>query len=170
MSSATGRRGLPITLHSGRSSNNAMPETQGREWDVLKMTSRRYRGLSLDIIHRPFRPRGYVAAFLAMVRSDMTLLKTCAVMFVLALAPASAMAQGCLTPAEQRAAIAGNQAVPLDQATRNLRPEHRGEVVNARLCRVSTGQLVYLLTVVNRHGKVMRARFDAATGQLVQVR
>ncbi|QCI66546.1 PepSY domain-containing protein [Phreatobacter stygius] len=101
---------------------------------------------------------------------DMTLLKTCAVMFVLALAPASAMAQGCLTPSEQRAAIAGNQAVPLEQATRNLRPEHRGDVVNARLCRVSTGQLVYLLTVVNRHGKVMRARFDAATGQLVQVR
>lgn len=105
-----------------------------------------------------------------MVRPHMTLLKTCAVMFALMLAPAAAMAQGCLTPAEQRAAIAGNQAVPLDQATRNLRPEHRGEVVNARLCRVSTGQLVYLLTVVNRHGKVMRARFDAATGQLVQVR
>jgi uncharacterized membrane protein YkoI len=101
----------------------------------------------------------------------MTLLKTCAVMFALVLAPAAAMAQNCLTPAEQRAAIAANQAVPLAQATRNLRPEHRGEVVNARLCRVgNNGQLVYLLTVVNRHGKVMRARFDAATGQLVQVR
>lgn len=100
----------------------------------------------------------------------MTLPKICAVMFALALVSTPALAQGCLSPAEQRAAIAGDQAVPLAQAARNLRPEHRGEVVNARLCRISGGQLVYLLTVVDRHGKVVRARFDAATGQLLQAR
>jgi uncharacterized membrane protein YkoI len=105
-----------------------------------------------------------------MVVQDMNLPKICAVLLALMLAPTAAMAQNCLSPAEQRAAIAANQAVPLAHATRNLRPEHRGEVVNARLCRAASGQLVYVLTVVNRRGKVMRARFDAATGQLVQVR
>jgi uncharacterized membrane protein YkoI len=84
-------------------------------------------------------------------------------------APAAASAQGCLTPAEQRAAISAGHAVPLAQATRNLSPEHRGEVVNARLCRAN-GELVYLLTVVGRRGKVARARIEAATGRVVQVR
>ena len=75
----------------------------------------------------------------------------------------------CLSPAERRTAVAGGQAVPLAQAQRGLRTEHRGEVINARLCRAN-GQLVYLLTVVARHGKVMRVRIDAKTGQVVQVR
>ncbi|QCK86644.1 hypothetical protein E8L99_13185 [Phreatobacter aquaticus] len=88
---------------------------------------------------------------------------------VLVAAPAAASAQGCLTPAEQRAAIGAGQAVPLAQAVRNLAPEHRGEVVNARLCRAN-GELVYLLTVVGRRGKVARARIEAATGHVVQVR
>lgn len=89
---------------------------------------------------------------------------------LLAIAPASsAMAQSCLSPAEQRQEIAAGHAVPLAAAMRNLRAEHRGEVVNARLCRTS-GDLVYLLTVVDRHGKVNRIRFDAATGRVIQVR
>jgi uncharacterized membrane protein YkoI len=90
-------------------------------------------------------------------------------LLALAAAPAAANAQGCLTPVEQRAAIGAGQAIPLAQASRNLAPEHRGEVVNARLCRAN-GELVYLLTVVNRHGKVARARIEAATGRVVQVR
>lgn len=91
------------------------------------------------------------------------------VAFAVLAAPGVARAQSCLTTAEQRQAISGGQAVPLAHATRNLRPEHRGEVVNARLCRTDRG-LAYVLTVVDRHGKVMRARFDAANGQLIQVR
>ena len=50
-----------------------------------------------------------------------------------------------------------------------VRIEHRGEVVNARLCRAN-GELVYLLTVVGRRGKVARARIEAATGHVVQGR
>jgi hypothetical protein len=103
----------------------------------------------------------------------MTFAKTCA--YVLGLAVAAmvtvgpASAQGCLSPTERNAAVSGGQAMPLNQATRALRPEHRGEVINARLCRAG-GNLVYLLTVVDRRGKVTRVRLDAKNGQVVQVR
>jgi uncharacterized membrane protein YkoI len=75
----------------------------------------------------------------------------------------------CLTPAERRAAVSGGQAIPFAQAQRALRPEHRGEVLQARLCRSDAG-MVYLLTVMQRHGKVVRIRVDAKSGQIVQVR
>jgi uncharacterized membrane protein YkoI len=89
---------------------------------------------------------------------------------VLVLAAGTVQAQvSCLSPAERRTAVAGGQALPLEQAQRSLRGDHRGEVINARLCRAGP-QLVYLLTVVARHGKVMRVRIDAKTGQVVQVR
>ena len=104
----------------------------------------------------------------------MTLAKTCACVLGLVVGLSvvnaePATAQGCLSPAEREAAVSGGQAIPLNQATRNLRPEHRGEVVNARLCRTG-GNLVYLLTVVDRRGKVTRVRLDARNGQVVQVR
>lgn len=86
-----------------------------------------------------------------------------------ALAAGPALAQACLSPAERRQAVQAGQAMPLTQVTRQLRPEHRGEVVNARLCRAGSG-LVYLLTVVDRRGKVMRLRLDARSGQIVQAR
>ncbi|MDP3545978.1 MAG: hypothetical protein Q8S29_07345 [Phreatobacter sp.] len=100
----------------------------------------------------------------------MSLARIAATAVVLVLAAGTAHAQvSCLSPTERRAAVAGGQAMPLSQAQRGLRAEHPGEVINARLCRAGT-QLVYLLTVVARHGKVSRVRIDAKTGQVVQVR
>lgn len=100
----------------------------------------------------------------------MTLARPIALVVSLAAFAGTAEAQvSCLAPAERRAAVAAGQAIPLAQAQRSLRGEHRGEVINARLCRAGP-QLVYLLTVVARHGKVMRVRIDAKTGQVVQVR
>lgn len=100
----------------------------------------------------------------------MTLARPLALAFVLAVSAGPALAQmACLSPAERRVAVAEGQAIPLAQAQRALRSEHRGEVINARLCR-SGDDLVYLLTVVARHGKVMRVRVDATNGQIVQVR
>ncbi len=100
----------------------------------------------------------------------MPLARFAATAVVLVLAAGTAHAQvSCLSPAERRTAVAAGQAIPLEQAQHSLRTEHRGEVINARLCRAGP-QLVYLLTVVARHGKVMRVRIDAKTGQVVQVR
>lgn len=99
----------------------------------------------------------------------MSLPRRLALALALATLAGPACAQACLTPAEGRQAVQAGQAIALAQATRQLRPEHRGEVVNARLCRAG-GNLVYLLTVVDRRGKVMRLRIDARSGQLVQAR
>lgn len=100
----------------------------------------------------------------------MNLARTCVILLGLAVPAGPALAQvSCLNPAERSAAVASGQALPLSQAQRNLRPEHRGEVVNVRLCRAG-GNLLYLLTVIDRRGKVMRVRIEANSGQVVQVR
>jgi len=73
--------------------------------------------------------------------------------------------ESCLTKAEQRAAVAANQAIPLTQAIKILR-EHRkySEVVRAHLCR-NDGKLVYVLTLLGRSGKVVSATIDAVNGE-----
>ena len=72
----------------------------------------------------------------------------------------------CLTHAEQRAAIAEGQAIPLAAARRMLRQRMGGELVRARLCHES-GRLIYLLTVLTRDGKVRRVTVDATNGTVI---
>ena len=87
-------------------------------------------------------------------------------------APAAADEQGCLTKAEQRAAISSGQAVTLAAAIRSARGSVRGrtgEVVKARLCR-EEGALVYVLTVLARDGKVTHTTVDATSGKVVDAR
>ena len=71
--------------------------------------------------------------------------------------------QACLTRAEQRAAVAGGQAVPLSDAIRAVRGR---QVVRAQLCREAKG-LVYVLTVLARDGRVTHARVEALSGGLM---
>ena len=88
------------------------------------------------------------------------------VMFALvAMLTSSAAAQerpSCLTSAEQRAAIAAREAVPL--AT--VRQRVSGELLRARLCRDSR-RLIYLLTVLARDGKVRQVTVDATNGTVI---
>ena len=82
------------------------------------------------------------------------------------LAPAGAAERGrCLSPDERRAKIAAHAVIPLAKAIRALKVR-RGEVVRANLCEHS-GRLVYLLTVLPRDGKVVRASVDATTGAVI---
>jgi hypothetical protein len=71
----------------------------------------------------------------------------------------------CLTRAEQRARSAANTVVPLAKAAQAVKARH-GELLRARLCE-QNGRLVYLLTVLPRGGKLVRATVDATTGTLV---
>lgn len=76
----------------------------------------------------------------------------------------------CLTKTEQRAAVAAHRAIPLGQAIKSLRSHgHRAEVVRARLCRRGD-KLVYVLTLLARSGKVIRANVDAGNGELINGR
>ena len=73
----------------------------------------------------------------------------------------------CLTKAEQRAAVAARQAIPLAQAIKILRAHGKhAEVVGARLCRRDE-KLVYVLTLLAHNGKVIRTSVDAANGDLL---
>lgn len=74
--------------------------------------------------------------------------------------------RGCLSQDERRAVIAARKAVPLARAMHVVKAKIGGEVVKARLCRQDTGgnELVYVLTVLSRSGKVTQARVDAADG------
>ena len=78
--------------------------------------------------------------------------------------------RACLSKAEQRAAVADRKAIKLAQAVKAVRERgHRGELVRARLCRRDDA-LVYVLTLLARSGKVMRATVDATTGELINGR
>jgi uncharacterized membrane protein YkoI len=70
----------------------------------------------------------------------------------------------CLTQDQRRAAVASHRAIPLARAVRDVRRRTAGaEVVGARLC-YHGSDLVYVLTVLGRDGKVIRASVNAASG------
>ena len=75
----------------------------------------------------------------------------------------------CLKLAQRRAVIAHHRVVKLSTAIRRVRKHVRGDVIRAQLCLSAKGY-VYLLTVLTRSGKVVRASVDAATGRLIGVR
>jgi uncharacterized membrane protein YkoI len=88
---------------------------------------------------------------------------------LVAMLTSSAAAQerpACLTSAEQRAAIAAREAIPLAAARQMLRQRMGGELLRARLCRESR-RLVYLLTVLGRDGKVRQVTVDATNGTVI---
>jgi uncharacterized membrane protein YkoI len=87
-------------------------------------------------------------------------------LLIVLLAPALAAEPGrCLSPDERRAKIASHAVIPLAKAIRAVKVR-RAEVVRASLCERG-GRLVYLLTVLPRDGKVVRATVDAATGTVI---
>jgi len=85
-------------------------------------------------------------------------------------AAADAPPRACLSKAEQRAAVADHKAIKLSQAVKSLREHgHRAELVRARLCHRGDN-LVYVLTLLPRNGKVFVATVDAANGELINGR
>jgi uncharacterized membrane protein YkoI len=94
----------------------------------------------------------------------------CALAFVLIAAaePAAVAESGlCLSEDQRRAAVATHRAIPLARAVHEIKGRAAGaEVVRARLC-YHGEDLVYVLTVLARDGKVTRARVNAASGAIV---
>jgi len=73
----------------------------------------------------------------------------------------------CLDKAEQRAAVAAHQAMPLARVMKSRREQgHHGELVRARLCQHSD-RLVYVLTLLGRSGRVVSRTVDAANGEVI---
>src|SRR5262247_2509205 len=95
------------------------------------------------------------------------LLITLASLAMLSLPAAAQEQPRCLSRAEQRAAIAAGQAIPLATARQMLRQRMGGELVRARLCHEANNRLIYLLTVLPRDGKVRRVTVDATNGTVI---
>jgi uncharacterized membrane protein YkoI len=82
--------------------------------------------------------------------------------------PAAAADPPCLSQDQRRAAVASHRAIPLARAVRDIRRSTAGaEVVGARLC-YHGSDLVYVLTVLARDGKVTHASVNAASGVLME--
>jgi uncharacterized membrane protein YkoI len=73
----------------------------------------------------------------------------------------------CLSQDQRRAVVASHRAIPLARAVRDIRRRAAGaEVVGARLC-YRGSDLVYMLTVLARDGKVTHASVNAASGVIM---
>jgi len=79
---------------------------------------------------------------------------------------AAAEPNHCLNSDERRAVIRNHKVVPLSRAIRRVQARYPGDLVAVRLCQQGK-RLVYVLTVLPRSGKVVRASVDAATGAIV---
>jgi uncharacterized membrane protein YkoI len=79
---------------------------------------------------------------------------------------AEAEQHACLTKEQRRGVVAGGHVVTLAKAAQAARKGRGGEIIRASLCRRGKG-FVYLLTLLPRDGKVIRATVDAVTGKLV---
>jgi uncharacterized membrane protein YkoI len=72
----------------------------------------------------------------------------------------------CLDQKDRKAETDANHLVRLSAAMRVARTRMPGTVVRARLCR-DNDELVYVLTVLARDGKVARLTVDAVKGTLM---
>lgn len=90
---------------------------------------------------------------------------------ILVVAGAATVAQAaepggrCVTRQQQRTMAAAHTVTPLAQVMRKVKKRYGGEVLRARLCEKDE-KLVYLLTVLARDGKVVRASVDASSGKI----
>jgi hypothetical protein len=120
----------------------------------------------LQFCHVHPRFTGGVLKANAMQSPRPLLLMTLALLAMLSLPAAAQEQPRCLSRAEQRAAIAAGEAIPLATARQMLRQRMSGELVRARLCRES-GRLIYRLTVLARDGKVRQVTIDATNGTVI---
>ena len=87
---------------------------------------------------------------------------TALVVFALPAAAANSAADTCLGQAEQRAAVAEQEVLPL--AALKISRRRREKLLNVRLCRRGE-RLVYKVTWLKGRGMVKRRIFDAKTGK-----
>jgi uncharacterized membrane protein YkoI len=79
----------------------------------------------------------------------------------------AALADGCLSAAQTRAAVQNGQVAPLGQILAGVRAAAPGKIVSTpQLCQFG-GQYVYQVTVLKGNGQVTRLTVDAASGSIL---
>ena len=82
-------------------------------------------------------------------------------------APPAALAGGCLSQGEARAAAQSGQILPMSRVIRKIEKAGGGQILPPpQLCIVG-GQYVYVVNVLTGNGQVTRLSVDATTGAIL---
>jgi uncharacterized membrane protein YkoI len=93
-----------------------------------------------------------------------------AVLVSLAIGMVPARAESsCFTPEETREHVVRHGLVPLNDIVRSARGTAHADLISARLCETA-GNLVYMIAMLGRDGKVMRLTVDARSGTVINYR
>jgi hypothetical protein len=79
----------------------------------------------------------------------------------------AALADGCLSAGQARAAAQSGQILPLSRILSSIRSAGRGEILPPPQLCDSDGQYVYVVNVLSRDGQVTRITVDAASGAII---
>jgi uncharacterized membrane protein YkoI len=85
-----------------------------------------------------------------------------------ACAPAAALAS-CFSPDETRDMVHRYGLIPLNDVVRSARSGGSADLISARLCDTA-GNLVYMIAMLGREGRVMRFTVDARSGNVINHR
>jgi uncharacterized membrane protein YkoI len=84
------------------------------------------------------------------------------------LTPARANA-ACFTAEETREQVQRHGLVPLNDVVRSARGGSQTDLISARLCETA-GNLVYMIAMLGRDGKLSRLTVDARSGDVINHR
>jgi uncharacterized membrane protein YkoI len=82
---------------------------------------------------------------------------------------APALADQCLSMEDTRAVVVAKNLVSLHDIVRNARSANDAELISARLCETN-GNMVYMIAMLGKNGRVMRMTVDARTGEIINHR
>lgn len=83
--------------------------------------------------------------------------------------PASANETVCFSPEDTRDHVSKHGLIALTDVVRSARGAGRADLISARLCETS-GNMVYMIAMLERSGRVTRLTVDARTGDLINTR
>jgi uncharacterized membrane protein YkoI len=75
----------------------------------------------------------------------------------------------CFSPEETREHVRTRGLISLNDVVRSSRGAGHADLISARLCETA-GNLVYMIAMLGRDGKLMRLTVDARTGDLINHR
>jgi uncharacterized membrane protein YkoI len=75
----------------------------------------------------------------------------------------------CFSPGETHEQVQRHGLIPLNDVVRSARGVGRSDLISARLCETS-GNLVYMIAMLGRDGKVQRLTVDARSGDVINHR
>ncbi len=83
--------------------------------------------------------------------------------------PAAQAETVCFSAEDTRDHVSRQGLIPLSDVVRSARGAGQADLISARLCETS-GNMVYMIAMLGRDGRLMRLTVDARTGELINTR